>query len=82
MAPTIRADAEVVAFIWGVSFFLLLFLAMVGGRVDFGLGVMVLPFAASLHVIISKMSSSRAWAWTVAGWYCVMGVLWVIAAGS
>ncbi|MGJ8726133.1 MAG: hypothetical protein ACSHYB_16375 [Roseibacillus sp.] len=80
--PAVRADSEVTAFIWGISFFFLLFLAMVGGRVDFAFGVVAMPVAASLHVVFSKMSPRRAWAWTVAGWYCVFGTLWVVASGT
>lgn len=71
-----RADPEIVFFIWSFSFLLLVFLLLVGGWVHFVWGLLVIPFAATIQIALSKMGG-KAWAWTMASLYSGYCFLWL-----
>ena len=77
---TRRADSDVAAFVWGISFFLFLFLSALGGPSAIVVAVFALPIAAITAVVFSKMARSPVWAWSIAATYCALGacsVVWV-----
>lgn len=79
IAPTVRADSEVTSFIWGISIFVLFFSLVLGGVMNFVIGLVAIPIMASLHVLISKMGGKRAWAWVAACLYCLVSILWLVS---
>lgn len=76
-----RADREIVFFIWSLSVLLVVFLFLIGGPIDFVLGLAVVPFAASVQIALSRMGGTKWWAWTMAGLYVVYGFIWLYLIG-
>lgn len=61
-----------------MTFFLLIFLGLMGGAVDFLSGLFAAPIAATVQIALSKMGGRPAWAWTMAGLHVGVCALWLI----